>query len=92
MNVNTHTLKLLVYEASFYLNTTLTLLGYGFFLFFFPNGTFSLGKICLLLFSKAQDTARAFPVHSPLQLTPQMFSLFMSGLWLGHFTTLIFFW
>lgn len=52
MNVNTHTLKLLVYEASFNLNTPLTLLGYGFLVFFFQMEHFHLVKFVYSSFQK----------------------------------------
>lgn len=66
--MNMHTLKLLVFQASFYLNISLTHLGYGvssIYLFIyslnlFSNGTSSLGKICPLLSSKAQETEGHF--------------------------------
>ncbi len=84
-----HTLKLIRCWSTFWFDYTT--LDYTTLFWVYQHGTSLLGNICPLFFTKMLhicQRARASPVHSPLQVTPQIFNRFRAGLWLGHSKTL----
>ncbi len=77
-----HTLELIRWWSTFWFYYSTRSFG----VWIYQHGTSWLHNICPLFFSKTLricQIARASPVHKPLQITPQIFKRFGSGLWLG---------
>ncbi len=86
-----HTLKLIRSWSTFWFDYTTQ----SFWVWVYQHGTSWLRNICPLFFANILQIcqiARASPVHSPLQITPQIFNRIQIWALAGPFQNIIIFW